>query len=88
MKHSVIKTSPAKHLQKKGQGMTEYIIIVAIVAIAAIAVIGLFGEDIKNSFNRSGQALQGNKDTGASGNAYDTDAVDFGDFDAAGKAGQ
>ena len=52
MKHNVIR--------KKGQGMTEYIIIVAIVAIAAIAVIGLFGSDIKEAFGRAGGAIEGN----------------------------
>ncbi len=29
---------------ESGQGMTEYIIIVALVAIAAIAVVGVFGD--------------------------------------------
>ena len=32
--------------RKQGQGMVEYIIIVAIVAVAAIAVYGLFGDRI------------------------------------------
>ncbi len=35
---------------KKGQGMTEYIIIVALIAIAAIVVIKLFGQQIRNQF--------------------------------------
>lgn len=38
-------------LQKKkqaGQGMTEYIIIVALIAVAAIAVTQLFGATIRN----------------------------------------
>ena len=30
-----------------GQGMTEYIIIVAIIALAALAVFGLFGDQIR-----------------------------------------
>ena len=44
---------------KSGQGMTEYIIIVALIAIALIAIIGLFGGNIKDAFSRSGQALEG-----------------------------
>ncbi len=32
---------------KRGQAMTEYIIIVAIIALAAIAVFGLFGDRIR-----------------------------------------
>ena len=32
---------------RKGQGMTEYIIIVALIAIAAIGVVSLFGDNIR-----------------------------------------
>jgi Flp pilus assembly pilin Flp len=35
---------------QRGQGMTEYIIIVALVAVAAIAVVSLFGKKIKDKF--------------------------------------
>jgi Flp pilus assembly pilin Flp len=48
-----------KDLGKKGQGMTEYIIIVALVAIAAIAVVSIFGGKIKAVFTNSGNALNG-----------------------------
>lgn len=34
--------------KQKGQGMTEYIIIVALIAVAAIAVTQLFGATIRN----------------------------------------
>jgi Flp pilus assembly pilin Flp len=71
--------SAVKKMNKKGQGMTEYIIIVALVAIAAIAVIGLFGKDIKQSFQRSGDGLSG-KETKAAALTYHTDAKDFSDF--------
>lgn len=43
-----------------GQGMTEYIIIVAIVAIAAIGVVTVFGENIRHIFGASADALAGN----------------------------
>ncbi len=33
--------------RKRGQAMTEYIIIVAIIALAALAVFGLFGDRIR-----------------------------------------
>jgi Flp pilus assembly pilin Flp len=71
MKHTISK--------KRGQGMTEYIIIVAIVAIAAIAVIGLFGSDIKEAFSRAGGAIEGN-DVSANGTTYDATSRDMGDF--------
>lgn len=45
--------------RKSGQGMTEYIIIVAIVAIGAILIIGLFGKQIKGVFTGMGSALGG-----------------------------
>lgn len=32
---------------RRGQAMTEYIIIVAIIALAALAVFGLFGDRIR-----------------------------------------
>jgi len=38
--------------EKKGQGMTEYVIILALVAIAAIQVINIFGDSIKVNFGR------------------------------------
>ncbi|HEY0882642.1 MAG TPA: hypothetical protein VGD87_13965 [Archangium sp.] len=50
-----------KQMMKKarGQGMTEYIIIVALIAIAAIGVITLFGDNIKALFGMSADALAG-----------------------------
>src|SRR5690606_7167011 len=42
-----------------GQGMTEYIIIVALIAIAAIGVISLFGQNIRALFAVSASALAG-----------------------------
>lgn len=35
-------------LRQHGQGMTEYIIIVALIAVAAIGVYSLFGKTIRN----------------------------------------
>lgn len=42
-----------------GQGMTEYIIIVALIAVAAIGVVTLFGDNIRDLFGASAQALSG-----------------------------
>jgi Flp pilus assembly pilin Flp len=44
---------------QRGQGMTEYIIIVALIAIAAIAVVTLFGDNIRALFAASNDALAG-----------------------------
>ena len=52
---------------ESGQGMTEYIIIVALIAIAAIGVVTLFGDNIRRLFGTSVNALAGsaNADTKA-----------------------
>lgn len=44
MKNQVTKNTA----KQKGQGMTEYIIIVALIAIAAIGVYSLFGKTIRH----------------------------------------
>lgn len=48
-----------KQGKKRGQGMTEYIIIVALIAIAAIGIISIFGQQIKTVFGLSANALAG-----------------------------
>ena len=45
--------------RQRGQGMTEYIIIVALIAIGAIAVVTLFGNNIRALFGTSANALAG-----------------------------
>jgi pilus assembly protein Flp/PilA len=46
---------------EKGQGMTEYIIIVALIAIAAIAVITVFSQNIRALFAASANELAGSQ---------------------------
>lgn len=43
----------------RGQGMTEYIIIVALVAIASIGVVSIFGNDIQRLYAAATNALAG-----------------------------
>ena len=45
---------------RRGQGMTEYIIIVALIAIAAIGIITLFGDNIRRLFAMSADSRAGN----------------------------
>jgi Flp pilus assembly pilin Flp len=52
---------------ESGQGMTEYVIIVALIAVAAIAVVGFFGDVVRNQFYNMTAALAGSSshsDTG------------------------
>ena len=48
---AIFSTSSRKRMldrRSRGQGMTEYIIIVALIAIAAIAVYQFFGQTVRN----------------------------------------
>ncbi|MBS2023911.1 MAG: hypothetical protein JST92_16020 [Deltaproteobacteria bacterium] len=49
--------------KQSGQGMTEYLIIVALIAIAAIGVVTVFGQDIRQLFSTSTGALTGSQTT-------------------------
>ncbi len=42
-----------------GQGMTEYIIIVALIAIASVAAVGVFGDSVQASFVALSSELTG-----------------------------
>jgi len=46
-------------VRRRGQGMTEYIIIVALIAIAAIGVVTIFGDNIRDLFAGATNALAG-----------------------------
>lgn len=48
-----------KYLKQLGQGMTEYIIIVALIAIAAIAVYSIFGDVLRSQVGGMAQELAG-----------------------------
>jgi Flp pilus assembly pilin Flp len=48
----------------RGQGMTEYIIIVALIAVAAIGTYSYFGKTVRNQSGAMAAALGGD-DTGA-----------------------
>ncbi|MCJ8337753.1 MAG: hypothetical protein MJK10_04735 [Pseudomonadales bacterium] len=56
-------------IRQLGQGMTEYIIIVALIAIAAIAVYGFFGDAIRSQVGSMTQELAGQDGTTARTNA-------------------
>lgn len=46
--------------RQQGQGMTEYIIVVALIAIAAIGVYTAFGKTVRGQMATTAQALAGN----------------------------
>jgi pilus assembly protein Flp/PilA len=55
-----MKKTTIRRNARRGQGMTEYIIIVALIAIAAIGIITLFGDNIRRLFAMSADSLAGN----------------------------
>jgi Flp pilus assembly pilin Flp len=58
-------SAQGKRLKQKGQGMTEYIIIVALIAVAAIATTQLFGATIRNQMAGISKEVSGNSGTAA-----------------------
>src|SRR5437870_4588264 len=48
---------------QSGQGMSEYLIIVALIAIAAIGVVTVFGRDIRELFSGTTGSLSGQSTT-------------------------
>jgi len=57
MKPSTLRNRNRRH--PRGQGMTEYIIIVALIAISAIGVVTQFGDNIKALFGMAIDATSG-----------------------------
>jgi Flp pilus assembly pilin Flp len=51
--------SKKSNAQRRGQGMTEYVIVVALIAIAAITAITFFGNNLRDVFGASAGALAG-----------------------------
>ncbi|CBL45124.1 Hypothetical protein HDN1F_15410 [gamma proteobacterium HdN1] len=57
-----MKLSNAKRI--RGQGMSEYLVLVALVVVAAIAAVGLFGDTARTKLASATQELSGvNGDT-------------------------
>lgn len=57
-----------RHNTQRGQGMTEYIIIVALIAVGAIAVYQYFGQTVRHQTAAIATEIAG-KDGGASNTA-------------------
>jgi hypothetical protein len=60
---------PGKARRLAGQGMTEYIIVVALIAVAAIGVYTLFGQTIRNQTAGLALEVSGQTASTAIGNA-------------------
>ncbi len=46
-------------MNKRGQALTEYIMIIALISIVMIAAVNLFGGYLKDAFTKSGCGIAG-----------------------------
>ncbi len=46
-----------RKMNERGQGMTEYIILVALIAVAAIAAVKYFGSKTKEGFENAAESV-------------------------------
>ena len=71
---------------QSGQGMSEYLIIVALIAVAAIGVVTVFGRDIRELFSGTTNSLAGNQTTNTAVKARvkaNKSLKDYGKYNAA-----
>ena len=71
---------------QSGQGLTEYLLIVALIAIAAIGVVTVFGQDIRQLFSGTTNSLAGNQTTNTAIKANvkaNKSLKDYGQYNAA-----
>lgn len=63
-----------------GQGMTEYIIVVALIAIGCVAAVSAFGTKVQAQFVNMGSALHGTEgtETGTDYTIEDKDLANYG----------
>lgn len=71
MNAAMKKKNLLRRKKSRGQGMTEYIIIVSLVAVAAIGIITLFGDNIRALFGQSARALAGEQNLNNNGRQGD-----------------
>lgn len=57
--------------RQRGQGMTEYIIIVAVVAILSIGIMTKFGDQLRSLFKTSAEQIAGDEDARQGNKASD-----------------
>jgi len=66
---------------EKGQGMTEYIIIVSLIAIACLLAVGVFGSNIRNLFVKASDSLDGGQAQDADFETLEQDTVRINDLE-------
>lgn len=64
-----MKKTTIRRNARRGQGMTEYIIIVALIAIASIGIVTLFGDNIRRLFAMAADGMTGNNNVAQANSA-------------------
>ncbi len=62
-------TSFVGKIRQRGQGMSEYLIIVALIAVAAIGVVGFMGDTVSNQMASMAMEISGQDGGNATKNA-------------------
>lgn len=60
------------HLNKKGQALVEYVLIIALISVIIIGIVNSFGGYLKDAITKTSCAVAGQnfKDGGGSGKGY------------------
>lgn len=72
MQHQPSPASRVLRRREGGQGMTEYLIVVALIAVAAIGVFSLFGQTLRNQAAGLAMELSGQSSSSAVSAARDS----------------
>lgn len=75
-------TAQATAKKVRGQGMSEYMIIVALIAIAGIVTMSLFGETARNQVASMAQEIAGDTTAAANATTKAQGVADLADADA------
>ena len=59
IKSAVVKLARLGSRDESGQGMTEYILIVALIAVLSVGFVSFFGNNIRGLFQAAGNAMAG-----------------------------
>ena len=86
---SIVCRPPLARPRRKqaGQGLTEYIVVVALVAVAAIGVVSVFGKDIRERFAAATGAMAGEAPTKNKATRAVVKTKGLKDFGDSGKSG-
>lgn len=65
----------------KGQGLTEYLILLCLVAVSAIAVVSVVGQNLRARYATISDALRGDREVNRDMDAPDASSIQLRGFD-------